>query len=239
MPAFFVHGVPETHRLWEPVIERLGRKDIIAIDLPGFSSAVPDGFDASKEAYVDWLITRIQTVGEPVDLVAHDWGAIMTLRVASVRPDLVRSWAGGGCAIKADHPWHPLARVWQTQGEGEAYFADLDRAAMRTRLLEDGSSSAEADRIVADVDDRMGDCILRLYRSALNVGREWQPGLANITAPTLVLHGLKDRPVPSELAKSLANDIRAREVLLLDAGHWYPLQRPVEMARALNTFWSS
>ncbi|MBW9061538.1 alpha/beta fold hydrolase [Agrobacterium pusense] len=110
---------------------------------------------------------------------------------------------------------------------------------MRTRLLEDGSSSADADPIVADVDDRMGDCILRLYRSALNVGREWQPGLANITAPTLVLHGLKDRTVPPELANSLANDIRAREVVLLDAGHWYPLQRPDEMARALNTFWSS
>lgn len=238
MPAFFVHGVPETHRLWEPVIERLGRKDIIAIDLPGFSSPVPGGFDASKEAYVEWLITRIETVGEPVDLVAHDWGAIMTLRVASLRPDLVRSWAGGGCAIKADHPWHPLARLWQTPGEGEAYFADLDRAAMRTRLLEDGSSSADADRIVADVDDCMGDCILRLYRSALDVGREWQPGLANIIAPTLVLHGLKDRPVPPELAKSLANDIGAREVFLLDAGHWYPLQRPDEMVRALNTFWS-
>ncbi|SFB61609.1 hypothetical protein SAMN03159496_05857 [Rhizobium sp. NFR07] len=73
---------------------------------------------------------------------------------------------------------------------------------MRTRLLEDGSSSADANRIVADVDDRMGDCILRLYRLALNVGREWQPGLTNITAPTLILQGLKDRPVPPELAGS-------------------------------------
>ncbi|MGV2068534.1 alpha/beta fold hydrolase [Agrobacterium sp. 22-226-1] len=95
------------------------------------------------------------------------------------------------------------------------------------------------DRIVADVDGRMGDCILRLYRSALNVGREWQPSLANITASTLVVHGLKDRPVPPELAEALAKDIRAREVVLLDAGHWYPLQRPDEMAMALNTFWSS
>lgn len=85
----------------------------------------------------------------------------------------------------------------------------------------------------------MGDCILRLYRSALNVGRESQPGLANITAPALVIHGRKDRPVPPEMAEALAGDIRARELVLLDAGHWYPLQRPDEMATALNTFWSS
>jgi pimeloyl-ACP methyl ester carboxylesterase len=59
-----------------------------------------------------------------------------------------------------------------------------------------------------------------------------------VTAATLVLHGLKDRPVPPALAETLAGDIRAREVVLLDAGHWYPLQQPDEMATALNTFWS-
>lgn len=89
------------------------------------------------------------------------------------------------------------------------------------------------------VDGRTRDCILRLYRSALNVGREWQPGLANITAPTLVIHSRKDRPVPPKMAEALAADIGARAPVLLDAGHWYPLQRPDEMARALNTFWSS
>ena len=84
----------------------------------------------------------------------------------------------------------------------------------------------------------MSRCILRLYRSALNVGREWQPGLASITAPTLLLHGLNNKPIPPSCAEALARDIHARETVLLEAGHWYPLQRPREMAAALQTFWN-
>ncbi len=72
MPAFFIHGVPATHHLWSPIIDRLARKDVIAIDLPGFGAPVPTGFDATKEACVGWLIARIEEVGQPVDLVAHD-----------------------------------------------------------------------------------------------------------------------------------------------------------------------
>ncbi len=112
MPAFFVHGVPETHRLWTPVIDRLGRKDILAVILPGFSSTVPNGFDASKEAYVEWLIARIEAVGEPVDLVAHDWGAIMTLRLASLRPDLVRRAAAARSRLTIRGiPWRGSGRL--------------------------------------------------------------------------------------------------------------------------------
>src|SRR5262249_27377115 len=53
MPAVLVHGVPDTHRLWDALRARLARRDVTAVSLPGFGAAVPAGFDATKEAYVD------------------------------------------------------------------------------------------------------------------------------------------------------------------------------------------
>ena len=84
----FVHGVPETHHLWNGVREALGRNDTIAVACPGFGTPRPAGFAATKEAYVDWLVAELEKIGEPVDLVGHDWGGAFTLRIASIRPDL-------------------------------------------------------------------------------------------------------------------------------------------------------
>ena len=76
MPAFFVHGVPDTSALWDSVRANIERDDVIAPNLPGFGAPVPDGFGATKEEYVDWVIAEIEKVGEPVDIVGHDWGSI-------------------------------------------------------------------------------------------------------------------------------------------------------------------
>lgn len=93
MPALFIHGAPATHRLWSHVIAELCTRDVIAEDLPGFGAPVPEGFDASKEAYVDWLISRIEAVGEPLDIVGHDWGCMLARRIA---PPRSRPQLGGG-----------------------------------------------------------------------------------------------------------------------------------------------
>jgi pimeloyl-ACP methyl ester carboxylesterase len=52
MPAVFVHGVPDTSRVWHAVIARLPRPDVVTLSLPGFGRPAPDGFDATTVAYV-------------------------------------------------------------------------------------------------------------------------------------------------------------------------------------------
>jgi hypothetical protein len=94
MTAVFVHGVPDTYRVWDRVRAQLTRKDVVALALPGFDNPAPAGFTSTKEAYADWIIQQLETIGTPVDLVGHDWGCMLTTRVASIRPDLVRTWTG-------------------------------------------------------------------------------------------------------------------------------------------------
>ena len=114
MPAVFVHGVPDTARVWDPLIAATGRADAIALALPGFGAPTPDGWTASKESYAAWLEAGLVEIGEPVDLVGHDWGALLSQRVASVRPDLIRTLAVGSGPLEEEYEWHAMAQAWQT-----------------------------------------------------------------------------------------------------------------------------
>lgn len=239
MPAILIHGVPDTHRVWDGVRRHLPRDDVEAWDLPGFGAALPPGFGSTKEEYVGWIVERLEQVREPVDLVGHDWGCILTARVASLRPDLVRTWAGGNGPISAEYVWHPLARIWQDKVEGDRFMAELEPGSFAEGLVAGFDVPAEpAQEMVGHVDGPMKSSILGLYRSALTVGAEWEPALANVTAPALVFWGALDPAVPIEFGERLGTAVRASRILRLDCNHWTVLQKPAEVAAALQAHWN-
>jgi pimeloyl-ACP methyl ester carboxylesterase len=92
----FLHGVPETAAIWDEVRAAID-DDSMAFALPGFGCDRPDGFAATKDAYVDWVVQGLDAIGEPVDLVGHDWGAGLTYRIASAHGDRLRSWVAMSC----------------------------------------------------------------------------------------------------------------------------------------------
>ena len=239
MPAVFVHGVPDTFRVWDRLRKHLSRQDLVALALPGFNAPLPENFTATKEEYAIWIIRQLEDIGEPVDLVGHDWGCILSMRVASLRPDLIRSWAAGSGPVSATYEWHPLAKIWQTPGEGEKWFKELNPSAVAHFMAEAGLPTESAKEAVSHIDQAMGDCILRLYRSALDVGNQWQPDLGKVQAPGLVFWGEEDTACPIKFADELASNTKARHVLKLNAGHWTIVERSAEVAQALVNHWAS
>ncbi len=239
MPVVFVHGVPDTFRVWDRVRHQLSSSDSMALALPGFDSPVPDGFTATKDEYVAWIIDKLEEQAEPVDLVGHDWGCLLSVRVASLRPDLVRTWAAGSGPISSGYEWHDLAKIWQTPIVGEQWMADTDQDELARFIMGDSVPADLAAETAGRMDATMKDCILRLYRSAVNVGKEWEPGLVDITSPGLVFWGVSDPACPVEFADRLGEDTRAARILKLDCGHWTPIHRPSEIAQALQAHWNA
>lgn len=238
MPAVLVHGVADTHRLWNPLREHLQRSDVIAVSLPGFDAPLPGGFDSTKEAYAAWLIEEIERSGEPVDLVGHDWGALLVQRVVSLRPDLIRTWACGSGPADQEYTWHDIAQQWQTPGVGEQVMAGMTPEVLTQMLVANNVPGATAEETASFVDDTMKDSILRLYRSAVHVGAEWQPGVEGITRPALIIWGADDPYVPVQFGQRLADRVGG-ELIVYECGHWWPLERPAEVAAALERFWSA
>jgi pimeloyl-ACP methyl ester carboxylesterase len=239
MPALLVHGVPDTERVWRAVLPRLARADVVTLRLPGFGGPVPAGFDATKDAYAAWLVEQILAHDGPVDLVGHDWGALLVIRAACLRPDHVRTWTAGGAPLDAEYVWHKAAQAWQTPEVGERVMAQLTPTALGGALVTAGVPPDDAREAAAHVDDTMKRCILRLYRSAIKVGEEWGPDLGKLSAPGLILWGERDSYAAPMWGERLAARTKARFVALPGCSHWWQLERPADVAVLLTKHWET
>lgn len=240
----FVHGVPETAAIWDK-LRALVPAASVAVSLPGFGCPRPEGFGATKDDYVAWLVAELEAlVAEhgAVDLVGHDWGAPLTFRVASTRPDLLRSWAADVAGlVHPDYEWHDFAKLWQTPGDGEAFFeaqasAPVEERAAGIELL--GMPHDDALVVAAAIDTTMGGCILDLYRSAVpNCHAHWGP-FGPTGVPGAVLVATDDPFGDRAKADDVAATFGAEVVELRGAGHFWPAQVPEAAAAALEGFWS-
>jgi pimeloyl-ACP methyl ester carboxylesterase len=244
MTVVFVHGVPETGALWNGVRKHLDG-DTLAVDLPGFGTPRPAGFGATKDEYAQWLADALRRLDRPVDLVGHDWGAGIALRVATAYDVPLRSWAVDVAAVfHPDYVWHDMAQVWQTPGAGEERTAATVAAGPDARagfMRASGMPEADAAALAAAYDTTMSGCILDLYRSAVpNPHADWGPELARpAPAPGLVLQPTADPYDDPARSGEVAARLGARTHRLEGLGHWWMLQDPAAAAAALRTFWES
>jgi pimeloyl-ACP methyl ester carboxylesterase len=246
MTIVFVHGNPETPAVWAPLLAELDRIDVLTLQLPGFGVPAPPGWTATKEEYVDWLAAQIERIGHPVDLVGHDWGGGFTLRLACTRPDLLRSWVSDVAGLLApDYEWHQFAQIWQTPGDGEAFFEQslaTPRADRIAQYRSIGITEAAAEAFVDASGPEMARCVLALYRSAAQPAmRTWGLDRAAAAArPGLVISAVND-PFTGGHASSqtMAADMGASFAVLPNVGHWWMLENPALGARTLTDFWST
>lgn len=240
MTTFFVHGVPETGAIWDRVRGLIGREST-ALRLPGFGSPRPGDNDGSMDAYLDWLVQQVLAADEPVDIVGHDWGGILVARLATYAPAGLRSWVSDAPgAIDRAFEWHDFAKVWQTPDEGEAFFAGMlaDRDAAAGALTLTGIPEADAPAAVAEIDDVMVDSILRLYRSATEIGTVWAAD-GPTTVPGMVMVAQDDAFGNVETSQRVAADLGARFEVLPGGSHFWPLSASEAGAAALEQFWST
>ena len=245
MPVVLVHGVPETAALWDPLRSHLKRDDVVAVQLPGFGTPVPKGFGATKEEYAGWLAGELERISSdgPIDLVGHDWGGGFTVRVVSTRPELVRSWVSDAAGIgDVEFEWHEFAKIWQTPGAGEEFFEQQLSAPQEGRgaVFEGfGVPHEQALKMGSWMDRTMADCILALYRSAVDVGKEWGPDFHDVPKPGAVIIPSDDPFLSADGARAGATRSGARTIELSGVGHWWMLQDPERGAAVLEEFWAS
>jgi pimeloyl-ACP methyl ester carboxylesterase len=246
MTVVLVHGNPETDAVWDPVVELLGRDDVVRLSPPGFGAPLPDGWPATYLDYRDWLERELNRFARPVDLVGHDWGGGHVLNLVMHRPELVRSWVSDVVGLfDPDYVWHDLAQVWQTPGDGEKLVDDMMGASLEEqaeRLMGLGLTPEVATKMAAGAGAEMGRAILRLYRSArqpaiAQAGRDLEKAAAR---PGLSVLATEDHYVGSVVIRRRAAErAGARTEVLEGLGHWWMVQDPALSAAVLTRFWNS
>jgi pimeloyl-ACP methyl ester carboxylesterase len=246
MTVVLVHGNPETDALWGPMVDALGRDDVVRLSPPGFGAPLPDHFPATYLAYRDWLERELESIDEQVHLVGHDWGGGHVVNLVMHRPELVRSWASDAIGLfDPEYVWHDLAQVWQTPGDGEQLVDTLlggttqERA---ERMVSFGIPMDIATSMAPAQGPEMSRAILLLYRSARQPAMaEAGRGLKNAAArPGLSLLATEDPYIGSdEIRRRAANRAGARTEVLEGLGHWWMVQDPARGAAALTDFWNA
>jgi pimeloyl-ACP methyl ester carboxylesterase len=94
-PVVLLHGIGRSAGVWAPLVKRLRGEQfrLVAFDLLGFGDSPKPlwpPYDIDTHARSVIATIKRQHFGQPVLLVGHSLGALVALRVARLRPDLVR-----------------------------------------------------------------------------------------------------------------------------------------------------
>jgi pimeloyl-ACP methyl ester carboxylesterase len=241
-----VHGFPETAAIWRP-LQQILDGDVVAVGLPGFGASRNGGFSATKDAYAEWLAETLGRVEGPVDVVGHDVGALLTMRVVSAFDVALRSWTVDVADVL--HPrfaWPQRVRELQTPGVGEQMLETSravdpeDPRSTTSRLIAGGAPDDLAREIGSAHDEVMSRCILDFYRSATpNLAADWW---TDVTGPTrsrgLVLL-LPDPPETEAMSLEVAQRLGAQTARLEGLNHCWMAEAPDVVGGTLQRFWSS
>lgn len=260
-PALYVHGLGGSSNNWIDLASLMAdRWDGEAIDLPGFGLSDP-GRRYSIAALADRVIRYLELHGRgPTHLVGNSLGGSVTVRVAGLRPDLVRSLTLVSPAMPFLDPRRsaqgrlapftllPYAHLLAARRMAAvpvddmfkmvvaACFADPDGLPEQRRI--DARKEIEMRYSVPHYPAAYVGCLRGLVTSFL---RAYLPGAGSlwsiakrITAPTLVIGGIHDQlvdiRVPAQVAKTIPD---SRLLMLGNAGHVAQIERPQIVARAI------
>ncbi|GAA2704571.1 alpha/beta fold hydrolase [Micromonospora olivasterospora] len=260
-PALYVHGLGGSSQNWTDLAGLLaGRLDGQAIDLPGFGRSEP-GQRYTVPAFADRVVRWIEHSGRgPVHLFGNSLGGAVSVRVAALRPDLVRTLT----LISPALPFLDFRRSLQgrmlpllavPRGERLAAWrlARLDPEVMAQQVMEscvaDLSRISEQRRLEALEEIRVryetahhAAAYVRTFRGLVSSFlRAYLPGAgslwrlaAAVRAPTLVIGGTHDRLVDVRVAPQAARVIPDSRLLMLGGvGHVAQLEVPRTVARAV------
>lgn len=246
VPTLFLHGNPDTSRIWSTVIGRLqDRYRCIAPDLPGFGRSGIDlnAFDFSLDGLARWVeaVLNVKNIAEPVNLVVHDVGGFFGLAWAVKHPEQVRALAITNTIFQPDYRWHVWGRIWRTPFLGEVsmrMFSVPILGRLSARLsMKQGSRKlplAEIDRTFDEFVPPTRAVVLRLYRATDPENfAAWEPRMVELNGRlrSMVIWGDHD----PYIQKRFAARFGAREVVHLpDCGHWVPSEEPEVLSQHLS-----
>lgn len=262
--GIFVHGLAGSATNWTDLMGELsGDLAGHAIDLPGagYSPAPPDG-DYSVSGHARAVLALVEHVAikkgaGPVHLFGNSLGGAVSVRVAAMRPDLVRTLTLVSPALPDIVPRYGPARVAlsATPGLGDWVAGRLRyipaerriRATMAMCYADSGRVHPERLRdAVAELVRRDGlpysgralvesarGIVAEYFRDVLRGGDDslWRQA-ARVQAPTLVVHGMRDRLVHARTAARAARTFPdVRLVVLPKAAHVAQMEYPEVVAR--------
>ncbi|MEP7055793.1 MAG: alpha/beta hydrolase, partial [Actinomycetota bacterium] len=168
-PTLLLHGVPQTAVMWRDVLPVLAAdRVVLAPDLKGLGdSEVRGPYDVPTLAG-ELAALVLHEVDGQVDIVGHDWGGVLALAIARLRPDLVRRLVIINAPYR-DLKWHRAPHIagFALPAAPEAVFRLSGERVIRT-MLRTGWRSEPA--LPDDIADHYAAAYAEPHRTAAMLG---------------------------------------------------------------------
>lgn len=191
------------------LLDALGGREVVAVDLPGFGSSPAPPTSWGAREYAERVASLVaETGGDPYVVVGHSFGGRVAVCLASARPDLVAGLVLTGV---------PLFRVSTRRRSPLRYR--VVRAASRLGLVPESRLEAARQRHgSADYKAATGvmrDVLVRV------VNEDYRDELGRIGCPVALCWGENDTAAPVAIAREAAGIVSrpVRFEIVGGAGH--------------------
>ncbi|MEP1094839.1 MAG: alpha/beta hydrolase [Cyclobacteriaceae bacterium] len=245
----FVHGFPDFWYSWRDQMEALaGEYRVAAVDLRGYNrSDSPEGVENYRmPLLVSDLASVINDLGEdPVNLIAHDWGAAISWLLAINRPALVEKLV----ILSVGHPNAGKKAPVDTTKIGYAdyfvsdEFMDQLTASWFSGWVTDQDAKVHY-RTAFERSDK--EAMINYYKANYPTRenlkkasfRNRNSTLPNLTMPVMVVHGKKDQYLPLDGHAYTWNfvDNEFSMHVFDNAGHFIQQDKSEELTELIREF---
>lgn len=248
-PVLFIHGIPTSSQLWNGIIDKMfDRFTCLAVDLPGLGKTprIPYG-PKQLEALADSIERiRIENKIDKWHIVGHDAGSAVAVHYAYRFQDRVDRLALLSPAVFPELKPFYLFRMVRRPVVGELLAPLVNlifwNVAMRYAIQERRAELGGAvDDFSAPFSGPLGAwrlmSVLR-WGNPEEVLASIPEMLPQLMIPTLIFQGMHDQAVPEAFAKRAGALIPKSSVVMVDAGHFIPLNNPEVVASELLRFFA-
>lgn len=243
-PVLMLHGFPQTARCWAPLTGRLAGVRAVAPDQRGYSpGARPEGVAAYRlDLLVSDAVGLLDALGlAHVDVVGHDWGAVVAWALAAGHPDRVRTLT----AVSVPHPdAYGWALANDADQQARSSYIRLFRTPGKAErvLLADGAARLRA--MFGALDPALADAYTEAMASpgTLTAALNWYralpdaPATGPVAVPTTYVWSSGDVAVGRVAAQRCGRHVTGpyRMVELPGVSHWIPEEAPDALADAVR-----
>jgi pimeloyl-ACP methyl ester carboxylesterase len=249
-PVLFIHGIPTSGRLWSSVVDKLlGRFTCLAVDLPGLGKTPGSAYGPRQLEELACQIEQIR-VEHNIDrwhVVGHDAGSAIAVHYAHRFQEHVGCLALLSPALFPElKPYH-LFRLIRRPIVGELLAPVVNaifwNIAMRLAVEKKWASLRSVIRdFNAPFSGPWGSwrlmSVLR-WGNPEEVLSSLPAMLPQLRIPTLIFQGSRDQAVPREFAQRASALIPRSRIVMVDSGHFIPLNNPDVVAEELLRFFDS
>jgi pimeloyl-ACP methyl ester carboxylesterase len=240
-PVLAIHGSAGTGRLWAPLADALAeRRRVVAPDLFGYGGSAAWTEARGRASDLELVVGLARSLGGPVHLVGHSYGAALAMRAAlELGPDvaslaLVEPVAFHLLRLERDPAWSEIADV----------------AGRHIALVEAGELEACADAFMsywigpAAWAASTAGMRAKIVAAMPKVADEWRealvdsrglPRYARLRTPTLLVRGTRTTAAARRVIDLLAATLPDNALVEIPgAGHMSPLTHPAAVVDAIG-----